>query len=212
MRKLLLVLLSGMFLNCAYAEKSISIKEGVDYIVINTPVSPTPEPAGKINVKEFFSFVCIHCKTLDPLIENTIAVNKNVDFNKIQVVWDENSANLGRLNATLQVLKLHRLYLPIFDAIFARQDLSNLETLKALLTKNGLTAKEVAGFMDTYNSFTVSAKVNEYKKLTAVYNITATPTFIVGDHYIVQPAQPERLANVVQELVKQYKSLVKIKK
>lgn len=154
----------------------------------------------------------MHCRDIDPIIEKTIASNKKVDFNKVQVVWDDNSAKLGRLNATLQLLKLNNLYAPMFEAIFARQDLTNPDVLKDVLAKNGKKPKEVSEFMDTYNSFAINAKVNEYKVLTTMYNVTATPTFIVGDRYIAKPAQPEKLAKVVQELVRQYKSLLKAKK
>ena len=59
--------------------------------------------------------------------------------------------------------------------------------------------------MATYNSFTVSTKPQEYAQYTMAYNITGTPTFIVGGKYVTSPAQPEKLIKVIQALVDKVK-------
>jgi len=204
MKKLLLSFIGGVFLiNLAQGvAQPIKIVEGKDYTILTTPVQKTAEPKGKVNVKEFFSFTCIHCKDIEPLVDQYLATNKAVDLDKIQVIWgDEVSKGFAKLNATFEIMGLNKLYVPAFNTIFTRTDLNNSDNLKKFLVDNGLTKAETDKFMATYNSFTVSSKESEYKALTDKYNITGTPTFIVADKYVASPALPEKLIQVVKALV-----------
>ncbi len=191
------------------ASGSITIKEGVDYTLLNNLTVPVTQNqnSSKVEVKEFFSFTCIHCKELEPLVETSLLKHQSINFNKIHVVWDDSSASLGRLNATLQELKLNNLYIPFFTAVFAQQDISNLNSITKILQTNHFNKQQIDNFVNVYNSFSINAKVNEYKEFTKNYNIMATPTFIVGDYYVVKPATPDRLIKVVLELVKKYQTL-----
>ncbi|MDQ5920806.1 MAG: hypothetical protein QG673_862 [Pseudomonadota bacterium] len=177
------------------------VVEGTDYTVISG-VPVTNEPKGVVNVKEFFAFSCIHCKDIEPMVEKNFASNKKIDLEKIHVAWEENSLNFAKFNATISLLNLNNLYIPAFNAVFDRQNLTDQTVLKGFLGKNGLSKAQIDKFMSTYNSFTVNSKAAEAKNLTTMYNITATPTFIVADKYEVKSALPDRLIEVIQELVK----------
>lgn len=177
------------------------VVEGTDYTVISG-VPVTNEPKGVVNVKEFFAFSCIHCKDIEPMVEKNFASNKKIDLEKIHVAWEENSLNFAKFNATINLLNLNNLYIPAFNAVFDRQNLTDQTVLKGFLGKNGLSKAQIDKFMSTYNSFTVNSKAAEAKNLTTMYNITATPTFIVADKYEVKSALPDRLIEVIQELVK----------
>ncbi|MFN7094766.1 MAG: thiol:disulfide interchange protein DsbA/DsbL [Burkholderiales bacterium] len=212
MRRLFLAFVGSVLVTTAFATtKAPVVKEGIDYTVLSTSLRASSAPKGKVNVKEFFSFTCIHCKDVDPLVEQILIPNKKIDLKKIQVVWedgqaiDPNLATLAKLNATLQLLGLSKLYTPVFNAIFSQQNLTDTDALQKFLAQNGLTKEQTAKFMQTYNSFMVNTKVGEYKNLTTQYNITGTPTFIVADKYVVKPAQPARLVEVVQALVDKVK-------
>jgi thiol:disulfide interchange protein DsbA len=187
----------------AQTSNNKSLVEGKDYTILNVAVAKTSEPKGKINVKEFFSYTCIHCKEVEPLVEKSIVPNKNIDFNKIQVVWNDQAEITGfaKLSATVGELGLSRLNAPIFEAIFANQNLNDPAILKTFLQKNGLKPKDVDNFMATYNSFAIAGKVGEYKNLTKGYSISGTPTFIIADKYVASPALPERLVVVVDALI-----------
>src|SRR6185437_1833943 len=184
--------------------------EGKDYTILTVAVQKTPEPKGKVNVKEFFSYAYIHCKEAESAIEKSIVPNKSIDLNKIQVVWGDQAEINGfaKLNATIQALGLQRLNAPAFNAIFSNQNLNDPEKLKTFLGQNRLKPADVDNFMATYNSFAIAGKVGEYKNLTKAYNINGTPTFIIADKYIVSPALPERLVLVVQALVNKAKQEV----
>lgn len=205
MWKFLSIVIGSLLISNTFAATTPAVKlvEGTDYTVLATAVPKTQEPKGKINVKEFFSFTCIHCKDVEPILEQSLVNEKNVDLTKIQVVWGEQAqlAGFAKLNATIQAMNLNQLNVPVFTAVFANQDLTDQKTLKSFLGANGLKADDVNKFMSTYNSFTIASKVAEYKSLTTTYGIDGTPTFVVADKYVAKPAQPARLILVVQALV-----------
>lgn len=208
MLKILSLLIGSLLINNTFAvpASQIQLVEGKDYTILTAPVQKTVEPKGKVNVKEFFSYTCIHCKDIEPLVEQALVPNKSVDLNKIQIVWGDkpNPAMIGfaKLGATVQALGLQQLNMPIFNAASAGQNLNDKKTLRTFLGQNGLKPAEVNKFMTTYDSFTIDVvKVNEYKNLTAGYNINGTPTFVIADKYVASPALPPRLIEVVQALV-----------
>lgn len=198
MQKILLTL-SGIIL--ALNVFANPVVQGVDYtIATNSPIEMMNSQ--KINIKEFFSFTCIHCKDIEPLMETSILTDKRVNLERIQVPWNASTINLGKINATYQIMGLNRLYTPTFNAIFAGQDLSKPQELTKFLQQNKV---DVAKFMTLYNSFTVNSAIGRYKNLMKVYNVEGTPTFIVADKYILKPATPNRAVEVLQYLINQQK-------
>lgn len=196
--KILLTLGSLLLTINVYATPVV---QGVDYTIATNPV-PSTVPAGKIDIKEFFSFTCIHCKDVEPLVEASITNNKKVSLERIQVPWDPKTTELAKLNATYQMLNLERLYTPTFNAIFAGQDLTDPKVLTAFLKQNKVNVKS---FMNTYNSFDISTAAGRYKNLMTAYKVEGTPTFVVANKYILKPAQPARIIEVLQYLIKQQK-------
>ncbi len=187
-------LISILMVNSFAATK---IVEGKDYTVIATKQSTTN---GKISVLVFFSFACVHCATLEPLLETWQAspAAKNVELQKIQVVWEGNFVGLAKLNATLEAMNLQRLDEAAFDAVMNQhQDLQDLKQLEIFLKAHKI---DVAKFMAVYNSFAIDARTKEYANLTKKYNIAGTPTVIVN-RYQLTPAQPARIMEVMQALV-----------
>ncbi len=199
-KSLFVVIVGLLFASNIFAASS-PVVLGQDYTVITSPVPKSKEPNGKVNVKLFFSFTCIHCKDVEPLMEAKLLPNKAVDLQRIHVAWDPTTENYAKLNATYVLMNLNKLYGPSFTATFAHQNLNDIATLKSFLKQNGLTVDQINKFMDNYTSFTVSSKVSEYKNLMSVYNIEGTPTFVVADTYMVKPALPDRLIEVVTYLV-----------
>ncbi len=194
-----ILLLCGFFITSNVFAAPVT--EGVDYVKVKPLVSAT-NPPGTIDVKEFFSFTCIHCKDIEPLIETNIARNKKIYLERIQVAWDAKTSQLAKLNATYQMMGLNKLYGPTFAAIFSNQDLTDNKILTTFLKANQV---DVNKFMSNYNSFDVSVAPGKYKSLMTAYNIDGTPTFVVADKYVLKPATPDRLIEVIQYLIKQQK-------
>ncbi len=196
---ILTCLLSLIFSNIANATP---IKLNTDYTIINNPNISPQQSKNKVEVIEFFSFNCFHCKSIEPLLEQYMSSNKNVALEKIQIVFDNNFIEFGKLSATFQLMNLNRLYVPAFDAIFNQTNLNDPQVLPIFLSKNGLTKNQIDTFMNNYNSFAVNTTVGKYRKLTAQYNIMETPTVIVENKYLISPANPTRIIEVLGELVK----------
>ena len=173
--------------------------EGVDYVRIKAGSSSGPQ--SPVNVKEFFSFSCIHCKEIEPLIETMVQNNHHILMQKIQVTWDPITKSFAQLNATLELLHLQRLYVPIFNSIATRNLLMQPQELQTFLLNNGLNNTQIKNFMLMYNSFTVAHQVNTYNTLQNLYNINATPIFIVADQYQVTPATAEKTIAVLNVLI-----------
>ncbi len=210
MKKLIFCLVAtSLFSGIANA---ITIQEGKDYTVITAPATPLPTVKGKVNVTEFFSYACIHCSLLEPTLDQWLANTKNVDFNRIQVVWNNNFTGFAKLNATAQALNLGTNFnQKVFNAVMnERQNLEDPAQLSSFLNANK-NIVDPTKFMSTYNSFSVSSKPKEYAQYTQNYNIMGTPTFIVANKYMTKPAQPAQLMQVVQALVDKSKKEQKIK-
>lgn len=211
MNKLIIALLGSIMFTSAFA-KDIAIKEGTDYTVISGVSKPLPTTPGKVNVTEFYSYACIHCSLLEPDLDQWYASSKNVQLNRIQVVWENNFTGYAKINATSQLLNLGTKFSQaVFNATMQqRQNLENPAQLQSFLNTNK-SLVDPKKFMATYNSFAVSTKPQEYAQYTQAYNITGTPTFVIGNKYVTQPAQPAQLIQVVQALVNKVKQEQKIK-
>jgi thiol:disulfide interchange protein DsbA len=133
-------------------------------------------------------------------------------LNRIQVVWENNFTGYAKINATAQMLNLGTKFSQqVFNATMTqRKNLEDPAQLQSFLDANK-TLVDPKKFMATYNSFAISTKPQEYAQYTQAYNITGTPTFIIGNKYVTTPAQPAQLIQVVQALVDKVKTEQKIK-
>lgn len=207
--KNLLIALIGFV---TFANADIAIKEGTDYTVITPPAKSVPTKPGKVNVTEYFSYACIHCSILEPSLDQWLATAKNVDFNRVQVVWENNFRGYAKLCATAQSMNLGTNFSQkVFDAVMNQhQNLEDPTQLQAFLNANKKIV-DPSKFMATYNSFAISTKPQEYAQYTQAYNITGTPTFVVANKYMTKPAQPAQLIQVIQALVDKAKKEQEIK-
>ena len=211
MQKLIFSLVGSTLISLSFAQ-GIILKEGTDYTVITAPAKSVPSKAGKVNVSEFFSYACIHCALIEPLLEQWLASSKNIELNRIQVVWEGHFSGYAKINATAQMMKLDSNFTQkTFDAVIKQhQNLEDPAQLNSFLTANKQLV-DPSKFMAIYNSFAVSSKPQEYSQYTQAYNISGTPSFVVGNKYMAKPAQPAKLIQVVQALVDKVKKEQKIK-
>jgi len=191
-------LLIGLMLVAGVA--NAAIVQGKDYVVLAKP-QPVAD-AKKVEVLEFFSYTCIHCYNLEPVLTPYLdKLPADVAFNRIQVVWGKPMEGFARLVATEAAsgttAKLHR---PIFEAVMKQRiDLSKQDVLTDWLKKQ--PGVDAAKFMQVYQSFGVNAQVARQAKMTRDYAIEGTPTIVVAGKYATLPAEPQRLVEVLNELV-----------
>lgn len=191
-------LLALMFAFTGFAHAAIV--EGKDYTVLPKPQQvATP---GKVEVIEFFSYHCVHCFHLEPVLAPWAKkLPADVSFRREQIVWGAQMEPLARLFATINATKtLEKLHAPALKAMVEQKINLGDEAAVAkwLATQPGVN---VAAFMQTYKSFGINAQVGRASKMTRDYAIQGTPTIVVAGKYATMAAEPVRLLQVVDELI-----------
>lgn len=189
-RRFTLLTLTGLALGPAAlvaaraAPAADGLIEGEDYALVDPP-QPPANP-GRIEVLEFFSYACPHCRTLQPLIKEWVpGLGPDVDFRSVPVTFGRAAwANLVRLHYALEQMgELARLDEAIFTAIHdERANLFTDRTIRAWVADQGLDAD---AFAEAYDSFAVNVALSRADTLAATYHIDAVPRLIVAGRYVV---------------------------
>jgi len=169
--------------------------EGTDYRKIEPP-QPTVSP-GKIEVIEFFSYMCPHCKEFYPLVTTWAAkLPKNVVFRRVPVGFNRPPwINLARAYYALQASgDLDKLDGALFHAIHEEHlQLFDEPSLADWVAKNGGNADKFAA---AYTSFGVNNQTVQADQLVENYRIEAVPTMAVnGEYQAMGQNLAEMLAN-----------------
>ena len=178
-------LLASLLVLCAVAAApafAAELKEGRDYSSINPP-APT-DAKGKVEVTEFFSYMCPHCFQFEPVLAKWVkgAMPKDVVLRRVPVVFRDSWAPTAKIYFTLEALgEVERLHMAAFEAMHVdRIDLNNEKALEGWVAKKGLDPKK---FMDTYRSFTVQSKIARAKQLTEAHGIQGVPAVAVDGKF-----------------------------
>ena len=157
--------------------------EGTHYKVLDTQGNVAGP--GKVEVREFFSYICPHCYALEPLVEDWLE-NKpdNVDYVRTPVTFLRNAEPLARAYYVAEVLDMvGEVHQPIFDAIHKhREPLFTPTALADFFAKYGVDKDE---FNQLYGSFGVSTKLRQGDALARDYEIRGVPSFVVNGKYLV---------------------------
>ena len=174
-------------------------KEGVEYKVVNETASSKPE------VTEFFSYVCAHCYSFEPLMAKLQERVPEVQLNKVPVPFlgRELGPVLQRAYGAAVLLKVEDKLTPaIFDRIHRQKKMPNgLDDIKEIFVANGVEAKDFDGVI---NSFALNGMVGQYDKATERFNVRGTPTIVVRDKYELNMSEigsEERFYRVVEYLL-----------
>jgi protein dithiol oxidoreductase (disulfide-forming) len=157
--------------------------EGTDYRKLDPP-QPTKSP-GKIEVIEFFSYMCPHCSEFYPLVTTWAAkLPKNVVFQRVPVGFNRPAwINLARAYYALQASgDLDKLDDPLFHAIHEEHlQLFDEPSLAGWVGKNGGNADKFAA---AYTSFGVNNQTVQADQMVDHYRIEAVPTMAVNGEYL----------------------------
>jgi len=163
---------------------ALDLVEGRDWAPI-TPAQPG-DSAGKIEVLEFFSYGCPHCRDFHPLVTRWAAkLPKDIAFRRVPVTFGRAAwSNLARLFYSLEATgQLDRLDQGAFDAIHGKH--ANLFTETAIL--DWVTAQGVKSttFRAAFRSFAVETRLARAEQLARVYKVEGVPLLTVGGRYTV---------------------------
>lgn len=174
-------------------------KEGVEYKVVNEVASSKPE------VTEFFSYVCSHCYSFEPLMQKLQERVPEVQLKKVPVAFlgREMGPILQRAYGAAVLLKVEDKLTPaIFDQIHRQKKMPNgLDDIKAIFVANDVAAKDFDGVI---NSFALNGMIAQYDKATERFNVRGTPTVVVRDKYELNMSEigsEERFYRVVEYLL-----------
>lgn len=160
--------------------------EGKQYARLKNPM---PVDTGKkIEVLEFFSYGCPHCKDLDPeLVAWQKTLPGDVDFKRVPIDFGRDQwASLAKIYYTLEALGVEAKLTPAaFEALHGKNvQLWNEKTFYDWAAAQGLDRKKVE---ETYASFGVNSKVNRAKQIAKSYNVQSVPMVVVDGKFVTAP-------------------------
>jgi thiol:disulfide interchange protein DsbA len=146
--------------------------EGKDFRPLAKP-QPT-ETGKKIEVIEFFSFSCPHCRDLEPFLTAWIQkLPADVQLRRIPAQFSPQWVGTAKIWYTLEGLNEEKLVPAVFAALHSQN--MRLDQDKVFLdwiATQGVDRKKAE---DMYNSFAVNGKVTRAKALVQTYGIQSVP-------------------------------------
>jgi protein dithiol oxidoreductase (disulfide-forming) len=187
-------LVALVFVALSLPLRAAGLIEGTDYRTLDPP-QHSDSPPGKIEVLEFFSWGCPHCKEFNPLITKWAekapkdVVLKRVATGMGRTAW----TNLARAYYALESLGVaESLNEPIFHAIHEEhQPLFDEGAITAWVGKHGV---DQAKFRTAFDSFGVNTQLNQAEQMVENYKVEGVPGLAVGGKYIV-------LGNSYEEMI-----------
>ena len=156
---------------------------GDHYTLIDKP--ERRRPGANVEVVEFFSYACIHCKNFDPLINEWLETKpENVDFTRVPVTFSPQWIALAQAYYTLVALDiLEENHERIFRRIHnTRRMFDSPDDFAAFIDGNGATAAEV---LAAWNGSDVRRMLRDGEAIQRQIVISAVPTLAVNGKYLV---------------------------
>ncbi|MCP1773219.1 thiol:disulfide interchange protein DsbA [Neisseria perflava] len=159
--------------------------EGQNYTVLANPIPQ--QQAGKVEVLEFFGYFCPHCAHLEPVLSEHVKTFKNDTYLRTEhVVWGDEMKPLARLLAAVDMAGgKSKANSVIFNAIVDQKiNLADPTVLKDWLAKQ--TTFDGSKVLAAYDTPESQSRADQMEQLTNTYQISSTPTVIVGGKYQVK--------------------------
>ncbi|MCL2309938.1 MAG: thiol:disulfide interchange protein DsbA/DsbL [Proteobacteria bacterium] len=180
-----------------------AVTEGKEFKQISPQTTEVPE--GKIEVIEFFSYLCSHCAHFNPLVETwKKKLPDDVVFYKIPVGWgkDQWKAMARAYYALTMMGEEERLSNEVFDALHKeRINLTDKKTFLDWAEKKGVNRQKL---IDVYDSFAVDSKVMQSDKKVETYKVSSVPHFFVNGRYEINleaAGSPSQVFDVLDEVI-----------
>lgn len=158
-------------------------QSGKGYAEIS-PRAPVDAPGGQIEVIEFFSYGCVHCKNFEPIMEAWIkTLAKDVKFRRVHVGFQSSFEPLQKIYYTLEAMGQvnDTLQNKVFKALQdERKRLDQPDVLFPWIKQQGL---DQAKFEATYKSFGVATQVRRAVQLQEAYKVEGTPALGIAGRY-----------------------------
>ncbi|WP_295994847.1 thiol:disulfide interchange protein DsbA/DsbL [Rugamonas sp.] len=186
MRFLRLLLASVAFVATAGAAHAADLKNGVDYMTLDTPVRA--DTGKKVEIVEVFMYHCPHCNALDPLLDDWVKKQGDkIVFHRLHMAGSPTDAQAHAFYTLEAMGKLGELHQKIFHAIHVDHNRLNTdEGLQEFIVKNGV---DKAKYQEFFNSFAVQTKMKRSIQLVNAYKLDSAPSIVIDGHYTTSPGQ-----------------------
>jgi len=176
-------ILITLFWQTYQAGGNSQIIEGKDYTLLEKPRRIRGE---KIEVIEFFSYACVHCYRLEPILKDWLSNQQDkIEFVQIPAVMNEYWKVLGKHYFTIQRLgKLDSNHMDIFNAIHSSGKIFDSE--KRLFDFIKTTAIEFDSYEKTFRSIEVQSDLRKANQMARRLKIAAVPALVVQGKYLVK--------------------------
>ena len=157
-------------------------KAGSNYAVLSKP-APVDAPAGQIEVVEFFSYGCVHCKNFEPIFQNWKKnAPEDVVVRPVHVGFQSSFEPLQRIFYTLEAMgALDKVHAKVFTALQdERKRLDKEDVLLPWMAQQGV---DRAKFAEIYKSFATASKVRRAIQLQDAYRVEGTPALGIAGRY-----------------------------
>jgi thiol:disulfide interchange protein DsbA len=157
---------------------------GKEYIVLDPPRAVNSD---RVEVLEFFYYGCPVCYEAQPHIARyQLAMGPSLDWKRVPAVTDA-WMSFARIYYALDANGLlPRLHWPVYDNHhFDGKRLNEEKNLLDWLNANGVDA---ARFKQSYESYEITQKVSEARKMLETYNVKGVPSLVVDGHYVTSAA------------------------
>ncbi len=155
---------------------------GADYEPLAEP-QPTIGQGG-IEVAEVFSYMCIHCANLQPVLNTWKSdLPADVRFEYVPGVFGGVSDNFARAYYAAEVMGLvDKTHDDLFKAVLIERSFTNAspEEIADWYATHGADRE---AFLSTMQSFAITAKLNRAKQFALRGGVDATPMIIVNGKY-----------------------------
>lgn len=159
--------------------------------------------ASPIEVIEFFSYDCPHCRRFETFLPNWLAdLPADVEFRQMHVAFSENTRILATAHFVLQekgILEQNH------DRIFqtAAENKTYLFASRTLLAEyldgHGITGEQ---FSNLFDSPIIAHRVQQSRALQTAVGITGVPQILVANKYLVLAnREPKKMLTVVDDLI-----------
>lgn len=184
-------LASGTALASAEAPKA-----GADYTNLETAL-PTRAENGKVEVVEFFSYACPHCRAFDPVLAAWVKKNADkVTFRRVHVAFRPAEQPLQRMYTTLEAMGLtEKIHARVFTAVHDED--VRLFSDAAVFDWIGKAGVDKAKFIATYNSFGMPSRVAAAQASVTSFQVDHWPSIGIDGRFFTSPSKVAAAAGVM---------------
>ncbi len=184
--KTLFATLVTAFCAAGSAFAQVNLEEGKEYKKLAKP-QPV-DVANKVEVIEFFSFGCDHCRAFEPTLQEwQKKMPADVHFKRIPVSFQPAWAGYSKILFTLEALgESDKLAPAVFDAIHKDgKKLNDKEIFYAWAASRGL---DVAKVKAAYEGFTTDSKVKRADQAVRTYAVDSVPMLVIDGKFVTAPS------------------------